>query len=759
MLAYALTVFVGAFLLFQIQPILGKFLLPWFGGAPAVWTTCLLFFQVLLLGGYLYAHVLVRRLSPRRGRAVHLALMGLAVLGMLALLALGGSPVLPAAAWRPQEPLSPVATILALLALAIGLPYFLLAATGPLMQAWAVRTHPGARVYRLYALSNAASILALVTYPPLVERFLPVRTEALVWSSAFGVFVAGSVLCAWRAGRVSDAAGPPPDTGSQRPTRVGRIVLWFTLAACGSTLLLATTNQMCQEVAAIPFLWIFPLCLYLASFVLCFQSDRIYRRGIFGPLLVVALGWAGLVLYRGFSVPIRTQVAAYSAALFAACMVCHGELTRSRPGAERLTSFYLTIAAGGAAGGLFVALLAPRIFRGYWEIHLALFSAGLLAILTLVADRGSWVYASRPWPAFLVLLAFAALAVYVRRPELFASGGSILMRGLTTGSGRLTIAAGAAALFLLLRRRALWARRQPWLAATCLAGALAFFGLVLSAEIRSFLESAVSVSRNFYGVLTVERLSAGEEDERLELRHGRIVHGFQYVSPDKQRLPTTYYGERSGIGLALLHHPRRASGPFTVGAVGLGTGTLAVYGRPGDTYRFYEINPGVVGLSGIGGKVFRYIAQSAARVQMRLGDARLSLESEVASRDPGRFDVLAVDAFSSDAIPVHLLTREALQIYLARLAPDGILALHLSNRQLDLVPVARALGKALAMHAVLVDRSAEGEAVWATTWVLLSRDRSVLEAPEIREGSQVLPENRRVRVWTDDYSNLFDALK
>ena len=356
MLAAGLMIFLGAFLLFQVEPLLAKAILPWFGGAPAVWTTCLLFFQVALLAGYLYAHAIVRRVSPEGSRRLHVGLVLLCLAVLLAPLAWGSLPLLPSAAWKPQDPANPIGRIVALLATHVGLPFLLLSSTSPLLSAWIARARAGSPVYRLYAASNVGSLLALVTYPPLVERFLPLGSQALVWTAAFALFALGTVFCLWRYRAAAEGAAIGPVVYPQ--TERLPYGFWFAASACGSILLLAATNQMCQEVAAIPFLWVLPLALYLLSFVLAFESDRIYRRGIFLPLLSVALGWAAFVLLRGYTVPIRTQVAAFSLAVFAGCMVCHGELARSRPSAERLTSFYMTLAAGGAAGGVFVALLA-----------------------------------------------------------------------------------------------------------------------------------------------------------------------------------------------------------------------------------------------------------------------------------------------------------------------------------------------------------------------------------------------------------------
>ena len=775
MFLYALTVFLGAFLLFQIQPLMGKYVLPWFGGAPAVWSTCLVFFQLVLLAGYLYAHGLASRLSQRAARAVH-AMLLLASLAVLAALALAwGSPILPGAAWKPSDPGQPIEKILVLLAASVGLPYLLLSSTSPLMQAWAARSRPGARVYRLYALSNLASLLALVTYPTLVERLLPLRAQAWLWTGTYLLFTAASLACIRLGTRDSglgtrgahglvipseakDLPSPNPESRIQNPS-----LFWFSLAAAGSMMLMAATNQICQEVASIPFLWVLPLCLYLVTFILCFQSDRLYNRAVFGPALVAALCWAAYLLYKGFPVPIRLQIAAYSAALFAACMVLHGELARSKPEPGRLTSFYLTISAGGAAGGIFVALLAPRLFRGFWEFHLALFLSGALAILALVRDETSWLHRRRPWPAFLVLAVCAALVYYARDPALFSSA---LARRLSlrlifsSGTGLLAVGAGVAAILLILRLRLLTAPGRPVLAGAFLAGGLAFLGILLVSEIQSFLQSAVSMSRNFYGVLTVDRLAEGVPDEeRLDLRHGRIVHGFQYRSAQKRRSPTTYYGRDSGIGLALEHHPLRSLGPLRVGVVGLGVGTIAAYGRPGDSYRFYDINPAVVGLSTGPTRLFSYLADSPARVEITEGDARLALEREVSKGISPRYDVLAVDAFTSDAIPVHLLTKEAMEVYLARLAPGGILALHISNRQLDLEPVVRSAARALSLPMCVVDRNERGEDVWATTWVLLSRDPALLALPDISPACARRDAGPAVRLWTDDYSNLFAVMK
>ena len=764
MLAYALTIFLSAFLLFQIQPLIGKAILPWFGGAPAVWTTCMLFFQLILLAGYAYAHGVASRLTPRVQRRLHVALLALAVAGLLAAAVFWKSPVLPGPGLKPADPEHPVLRILGVLAACVGLPYFLLSTTGPLLQAWFARTHPGVSPYRLYALSNVGSLLALVTYPFVVEPSLTLHTQAVLWAAGFALFAAGCAFCAGRFAGAREANGWPAGEAAAReaaPPSAGICALWFALSACASMMLLATTNQLCQEVAAIPFLWVLPLCLYLLSFILCFDNDRFYRRAVFGPAMTVGMGTAALVLNQGFLVPLRSQVIVYAFALFAVCMVCHGELARIKPGPRHLTSFYLMVSAGGAAGGLFVGVVAPRVFDGFWEYHLGLFLAGALAVVVLALDRNSWLRAGRPWPALAVLLGAAVLWVAVREARAWDAVVSFFHNALATprqgalAAGALLLAAAA-----LAATRAVWWRRgRPYFAAACLALGLTMIAVVLWADIEDFRSDAVLVTRNFYGVLTVEEENRLIPDTHLlKLRHGRIVHGFQYQSPARRLEPTSYYGPTSGVGLAILKHPHRDLG-LRIGVVGLGVGTVAAFARLGDTVRFYDINPEVVRLSLGEHRVFTYLADCAGKVEVVQGDARLSLERELAAGRPQGFDVLAIDAFSSDSIPVHLLTREAVAVYLAHLSkPDGILAVHISNRYLNLQPVVKGLADAFRCDASLMDTESNG-VFWGSTWVLLSPQGDVLQRSGIDEDADDLVADKAVRLWTDDYSNLIQVVK
>jgi len=657
---YGATVFLSSFLLFLIQPIFAKLILPWFGGSAAVWTTCLVFFQVALLAGYSYAHLL-RRLGGQV--MIHTAVAGAA----LAFL-----PVIPGVHWKP--PLgagAPAWRILAMLTAVLGLPFLVLSTTSPLLQHWFARRWPGANPYRLFAVSNLASMLALIAYPALIEPRLPTRVQDLSWSAAFAVFAALCLLAAWKNRGPRDALLIPESS----PSRAQRFT-WITLAAGGSMLLLATTNQLTQNVAAVPLLWILPLAIYLATFILCFESSRWYRRNLFLRLLAVALGSLSYAIYDvDFSDALFIAIPVFAAGLFIACMFCHGELSLRKPDGAHLTSFYWNIALGGAIGAIFVGLLAPLIFSGVYEFPCALLFVAVLAL----------------W--------------------------------LNWESG--------------------WTQRLLWAVVT--AAMIA----VLVVQVNAYHRDAVLVTRNFYGSLRVVD-SAGLRT----LFHGTIKHGMQFQSPARRKLPTTYYGFPSGAGLTLENCcaiPR--SGARRVGIIGLGAGTLAAYGRPGDAFHFYEINPQVIDFAQ---SQFSYLRDTAASVEITLGDARLALESEA----PQNFDVLVVDAFSGDAIPVHLLTGEAFTLYRSHLKPGGILAVHVSNQYLDLAPVVGQLAARQNEDAVLI-RSAkdESEGLSEALWVLVTSNRGFLSQPAISKAAEPIAARPNLRAWTDDYNNLLEVLK
>ena len=575
----------------------------------------------------------------------------------------------------------------------MGLPYLTLAATAPLLQAWWSRVHPGRSPYRLYALSTVGSLLALLSYPVLVETALARPDQTRWWSAGLLLFLLACAWCGLRVWRQPGKAGADPGVtvreAEDEPAR-GRFWLSLSLPACGTVLLMATTNKISQDVSVVPFLWVLPLGLYLSSFILAFDNPRWYSRRWYTAALLASWGAVYWVLDKGVEAPISAQVVVYSATLFVTCMICHGELYRLRPSPRRLTAYYLTIAAGGALGGLFVALGAPLIFDSYSEFHWGLWASGVLLVLVCFRDRSVWAV-GRWWGPSWVSLALAV----------------------------------------------------------CLLG----WGLWLQALKVS--EGAGPSVRNFYGVLTLFDYDAEDpENHHRLLRHGRIAHGLQFTNPLFARLPTTYFSEESGVGLAI--RLSRAEGK-RVGVVGLGVGTLAAYGRPGDYYRFYEINAAVVRLSGPAGHAFTYLKDSEARVEVALGDARLSMERE----PPQRFDVLALDAFSSDAIPVHLLTREAFEIYRRHLRPDGVIAVHIANRYLDLEPVVLKAARHLGMQALIVNGEKNDEDSWIypSAWALLTTNRALIEHPDIRKAAgPPKPDAADVRMWTDDYTSVFAIL-
>jgi len=645
MLTYAITIFTGAFLLFQVEPLLARYILPWFGGTPAVWISCVLFFQLLLVLGYAYSHSIATCLQLRHQVAIHLSLIVACLLLMTGLALTWNSPITPGASWKPPSPDFPIPRIFLLLFVSIGLPYFLLSTTGPLLQAWFARSHQGSSPYRLYALSNFGSLLALVTYPFLVEPALSLRAQALLWSLLFVSFSTGVMLCARNLRRVplldfsveiAESAG----LGIPVPSRSTR-TLWIALATVPSVMLLATTNQVCQQVAVVPFLWVLPLAIYLLSFIICFDSQRWYQRAVFHPMLGAA-AFVALAVLCSPTAGITIQIVSYSMLLFAICMLCHGELVKLKPHERDLTSFYLMVAIGGALGGIFVVVIAPWLFTGYWEFHLAIWTGLLMLIVVLMRDPNSWIYERKP------LVAMALLSVAIVLPELI---------GATYGSGEIhravphllpaLVAVGLMSAVAFQKNSQL-ARRWPGsIVQTCAILALVVIGGVLVVDIRGNQTNNVIASRNFYGTLAVYSVdSQNPEDHYYMLRHGQIIHGEQFTAADKRHLPTTYYGPDSGIGLIMLNHSRRfARDPrdrsLRVGAIGLGVGTIAAYGLPGDYIRFYEINPAVTKIASGENGYFTYLQDSRAKIDVVPGDARLSMERELANGNVQAFGTCA----------------------------------------------------------------------------------------------------------------------
>lgn len=758
LLPFAAAVFIGAFLLFQVQPLTGKYILPWFGGGPGVWSACLLFFQLGLLGGYAYAHWLSTYLRPGKQLAVH----AVVILGALVCL-----PIIPSGAWKPTGTENPSLAILCLLAVTVGVPYLALAGTGPLLQAWLSRLRPNTQVYRLYALSNTASMLALLSYPFFFETRFSRQHQAWLWSVGFGIYSVFCLWCAYKFFRHSSTVAAPdspredPITGTL-PATPSILVksLWLLLPACGSILLVATTNKLCQDVAVVPFLWIVPLAVYLLSFIIAFDSPRWYARLPFTLLLVGALAALCWLLRQGADLALTWYVVICCFALFVCCTVCHGEVYRLRPAPAFLTRFYLAIAAGGALGGGFVALGAPLLFNSVIELHIGMFlCAGLFLAACMLPNRSNLLAVQEPktwlWLAWLLpLCVIGGVDFYLHTVGKDLQG--------TARLGVICLRIGIWVVLLLVA--AAWfvrgghRVRRDWRLVGCVWllvgwGALGYL-LWRQASMRN--PDMIYRSRNFYGVVTVYQHRRHEPlCENMLLQHGGITHGLQLLDPEQQTWPITYYSEESGIGKAFRVLPQHAR---RIGVVGLGTGTITAYGRIGDYFRIYEIDPAV---EHVAHKHFTYLAHCPAQVEIVPGDARLSLEREL----PQEFDLLVLDAFSSDAIPVHLLTREAFQVYERHLRADGIIAVHISNHYLDLQPVVAMLAKEFRFHDVLVDFEEDEDQWWnyACTWVLLTRSQEILNQPAIRNVLRDTDYPRKpakpVPLWTDDFTSLYQILK
>jgi len=678
MVVFATTVFLSAFLLFQIQPIVAKMILPWFGGSSSVWSTCIVFFQSVLLLGYGYVHWLHEKISRDRQPLVHAALL---IISLVTL------PVAADASWKGMTLDYPSLAVLAVLAVACGAPYLLLSTTGPLMQAWYARvgvaSGDGSRAYRLYALSNLASMLALLTYPMLIEPALALEAQANTWSVAYGVFVAaalGTAWLTWRAGAgAGDSSAEPANATADNTPRpgFGELALWVGLSATASILLLSMTRHLTQDIAPVPFLWVLPLSIYLLSFILCFDAPRYYVRKLFLPLLPISFIALDRVHDVYTWVPLLIGVTCVS--LFVFCMVCHGELVRRKPPVRHLTLFYLMLSVGGALGGTLVGLVAPTIFNAYYELPIGLF---LCAVLTLAV---LWRELSRFWRIALVVL-------------------------------------------------------------------VALYGLRLTMISFAYVDGYRAVVRNFYSQTRVEDVMDTEFGMRRVMLHGRINHGEQYLDEKLRRMPTAYFCERSGIGRVFRSLP--TDRPRKLGVLGLGTGTLAVYGRPGDEMRIYEINEQVLDLAR---SEFTFLSDSPAKIMPILGDGRLMLE-----REPDQqFDVLAMDAFSGDSVPTHLATVEAIKVYLRHMRPDGYLVFNITNHYLDLRPVMAAAAAELGKVALAyqVKSVADNEMCRPSHFALIIDPARLETLPELLRDFTRLEPRPGFKPWTDNFSNLLGILK
>lgn len=687
--AFILAIFLSAFLLFQVQPIVARYILPWYGGSPGVWTTCMLCFQFGLLGGYAYAHGLVSFLRKHRRAQVgiHLALLVVSF-AML--------PITPDESLKPTGDESPVWGIVILLLSTVGLPYIVISASGPLLQHWFAEASGGKSPYRLYAVSNFGSLLGLVSYPFLFERKFGLSEQTWLWSGGYAGYGLLAFICAivfLNKNKLANAKAPAAADSKpeERPGWINRI-LWIALPTCGSVLLLATTSQMSQDVAVVPFLWVLPLGLYLVTFIISFDHSRWYNRAVWIPLTTVSVAALVYLLNQDFAsseMHLALQIGIYVSAMFCACMICHGEMVRLKPEPSRLTSFYLAISLGGALGGAFVSLLAPRIFDGYWELHFGLI--GLVALTTFCIARDS----RKPKHPFLL---------------------------------------GAGAV--------LWVQ------------AAVVMVVFLQAHVALHRAGVVTSVRGFYGVLRVWDGWDGEVYYKT-LYNGRIAHGSEYFSGELKGKPTSYYTEKSAPGLFFQYHPKRTGPepePMKIGVIGLGVGTIAAFAQPGDSVRFYEINTQCEQLAR---QQFGFLNDCQGAESVVLGDARVSLARELAEGDVQNFDVLFVDAFSGDSIPLHLLTRESFELYFNHINPDGVLVVHITNLHLDLSDPVRVLAADAGKRAVHIEHWPEEYHANSSDWVLITNNDALLD--DLDDDGWVSPwereEPKDIR-WTDDHSDL-----
>lgn len=675
---FAATTLLSAFLVFQVQPIISKCVLPWFGGTPAVWTTCMLFFQLLLFGGYLYAHLLRSLCSPTWQAAIHLALLFAAAISL---------PIEPSDAWKPNGDESPTLYLLWMLASHVGLPYFVLSSTGPLIQAWLSFQDNSERVYRLYALSNAGSLFALLSYPFLFEPVFSVSMQSALWSLLFCLFVLvqGYVAISLLRSVRSDAAVGDCHLAATKPQTISwaRRAGWLGLPALASVLLLVVTNHVCQDIAVVPFLWVLPLSLYLASFIVCFDSPQWYQ-----PKPIAAITLLALILIQAKSlmpanVQLIAEAACYMVMLFGACLLCHGEVARLKPETQKLTQYYAMLSAGGALGGVIVAIVCPLILNNHAELPFFVALVTAMTFLLFFACK-TWRHTEYDWAA-------AARLKY---------GAAVLMIAPIV--------------------------------------TMAFFSK----------HRTIASQRNFFGVLSVREKPLG-----TVLVHGSTLHGMQRYAPNQSQ-PTTYYGRGSGVGhvIAALQADQDS---LHIGVVGLGCGVLTTYGRPTDRFDLIEINPAVIDIAD---RYFTFMRDCPSDLTRHLGDGRLVLER----MEQARFDLLVLDAFSSDAIPAHLLTRESMQLYKQRLAANGVLAIHTSNNHLELSPLVHNLARDAGLESRMFEGTGDDSiGTTPSTWMILaSAGHPVFAAESLASAKAATPEELRdAPLWTDQHHNLVSVLR
>lgn len=683
--AFAATMALAGFLLFQVQPLLGKYILPWFGGSASTWIVCLLFFQTALLAGYAHAYAITRPLTVPRQAQVQLAILA----GSLLLL-----PITPAESWKPQDAGNPTWRIIALLALSAGVPYAALATTTPLLSRWLARIEPGLDPARFFAASNLGSFAGILSYPFVFEPLMSSEQQTRWWSWAYALYAVLFAFCGFLALRCAkgDTTG---DGRAPSTTADGRepVLMWIGFAALGSTLLLATTNAITQWSAVVPFLWVLPLSVYLLTFVLAFGYPRLYARAPFAVAFLLLAAATFVVAHPDSAAALLGQLVLHAATLFVGCMICHAELARLQPAPQNLPTFYLGVAAGGALGGVLVALAAPLAFNDYVE-H----------------------------PLVLCAIAATALALVLRTAR---------------------------------AERAGWA-----VAAATLVGGIAFAVGLASSVAREVAGERTLVERlrNFYGVVKVVREEEGNPRRHsLTLVQAGVEQGAQFQGPERRTQLVCGYNEASGVGLAMAHHARRRRAePLSVGVVGLGVGMTAALGREGDRIRYYELNPAVLEVAN---RHFTFLRSGKARTQVALGDGRLLLERELEQNGSQAFDVLVLNAFRGASPPMHLMTKEAFDIYLGHLAADGILAVNFELDTFEMAPLHRGMARRFGIDVRWFETREYAGCDGAISWALYTRDKSFFEVPAVKRAiSPWRDRGRSELVWTDRDSNLMSIV-
>jgi hypothetical protein len=742
---FAIAIFLSAALLFQVQLLIGKQILPWFGGAVAVWNTCLVAFQALLLSGYAYSHLLVSRYSPREQSRIHSSAVAASIVILGLQIVFWHHPILPAETLRPTGSAHPILGILLVLMTSVGVPFFVLSTTGPLIQSWFARLLPETPPYRLYATSNAGSLIGLASYPFLLEWMFHLKTQAWLWSAGYLAF-AGSILVL--AKRVSHLSSAPSVNrrvaNNSEPLNRGKFLLWIGLSACPSAMMLAATGQISSDVPPMPFLWMLPLMLYLLTLMICFDNEKWFRRFIFYPLHFLTI--SGIVVFNAFVKEggFQAVTGLYCLAVFTTGMVAHGELARSKPGTKDLTSFYLAMAIGGVSGGILVGLVAPVAFRDIYEFRIVLVATFLLLALALLKDSQSWLRRGSPVATAALFLSAVLMAlvptIRVTFPWPAAHAHLYIIIVCVLSLGVFLVS-------LQKTRHSFGRDRMPALLCVPYLLFVAAIGAGFTSHFPIKRGQVLLTERNFFGVKRVAK-----DDTVVLMIHGSTLHGVELTDPNRRDEPTFYYAPDSGVALLLRNFPRANNRGLRIGLVGLGVGTLAAYARPGDVYRFYEIDPQVVGIAQGRNAYFHFLEDSYARLEFVLGDGRISLENEARGGQGQNFDVLMLDAFSGDSIPMHLLTREAMQTYLQHLrSVRSVIAVHITNRYIDLKPVLSALAQ--GFHFQIAYLPAKD-----SHWVLLSRDKEVLTIPEIKRATFNSFLDQKPVLWTDDYSNLLPLI-